>query len=448
MIDKDAIIAVLDMLKPEIFYDDRHRIVCEAVLSLFRKNQPIDVLTVCERLREMEQLENAGGPYYITTLTNRVASSSNIEHHIKVVVEKYIGRQIISISTQAVHDAYEDSSDVFELLQGVEKGIFDISTSKSKSARKLNFILSDNLKKIHSIRNNPELLVGVPSGLSNLDRLTGGWQNTDLIIIGARPSMGKSALVVTMGANAGIDFNIPVAIFSLEMSAEQLGNRIISLATETDQENLKRGIMTDMELSAIERKVKNIEDAPIYIDDTPALSIFELRAKARRLKMQHDIQLVIVDYLQLMTVTGKRGQNREGEVSEISRGLKAIAKELNIPVIALSQLSRKVEDRGGNKRPMLSDLRESGAIEQDADIVVFLHRPEYYGIEQDENGNSTQGLAELIIAKHRNGSLDTIKTSFISNQTKFIDYQEVGRNFKPVRNFYEKPSEDKVDAPF
>ena len=448
MIDKDALITIIDILKPEIFYDDRNGMICEAILNLFRKTQPIDLLTVTEELRELGKLEEAGGAYYVTSLTNRVASAAHVEHHARIVMQKYISREIIRVSSEATHEAYEDTTDVLELLQKTEKAIYDIASKKSKTAKNISAIISANMEKIKHMKANPDLIAGVHTGLEGLDRVTGGWQKTDLIIVAARPSMGKTAFVVTVAANAAIDFNVPVAVFSLEMSEEQIGNRILSLHSEVDQENIKRGYLTDTEMWKLGNSQKEISHAPIYIDDTPSLSVLELRAKARRMKMRHDIQLIVVDYLQLMTVGVKKGQSREGEVSEISRTLKAIAKELDIPVIALSQLSRKVEERGGSKKPMLSDLRESGAIEQDADIVVFLHRPEYYGIDVDENGESTQGVAELIIAKHRNGALENIKVSFQSRFTKFTNYKQVPTGLKPVKNYYEKEGKEEAPPPF
>jgi replicative DNA helicase len=448
MIDKDALITVIDIIKPEIFYDDRNGLVCEAMLSLFRKTQPIDLLTITEELREMGKLEEAGGVYYITQLTNRVASAAHIEHHARIIVQKHISREIIRVSSEATRDAYEDTTDVLELLQTTEKAIYDIASKRSKNAKNIGSVISANMEKIKHMKENPDLIAGVHTGLEGLDRVTGGWQKTDLIIVAARPSMGKTAFVVTVSANAAIDFGVPVAVFSLEMSEEQIGNRILSLHSEVDQENIKRGYLSDTEMWKLNNSGKEISKAPIYIDDTPSLSVLELRAKARRMKMRYGIQLIVVDYLQLMTVGVKKGQSREGEVSEISRTLKAIAKELEIPVIALSQLSRKVEDRGGSKKPMLSDLRESGAIEQDADIVIFLHRPEYYGIDVDENGESTQGAAELIIAKHRNGALENVKVSFQARFTKFTNYRQAPVGLKPVKNYYEKEGVEEEKPPF
>jgi len=448
LISTDVIGAIVDQLMPQIFYDDRHRLICEAIMSLYRANRPIDILTVTEELRSLGVIEGAGGAYYVTSLTNKVGSTAHVDEHIKIVWQKYISRQIIAISSAGVHDAYEDTTDVFELLQSMEKSFYELTNRKLKESVSIASVIASNIKIATTVKENPTKSIGAASGLRELDAVTSGWQKQDLIIIAARPSMGKSALVTTIAANAAIDHSIGVAVFSLEMSTEQVGNRVLSMRSEVDHESIKRGYLTDYDLERMNRVSQEMNGVNLFIDDTPALNVYDLRAKARRLKMKYDIGLIIVDYLQLMTVSQKKGQNREGEVSEISRTLKAIAKELNIPVIALSQLSRKVEERGGSKKPMLSDLRESGAIEQDADVVMFIHRPEYYGIETDENGNSTKGVAELIIAKHRNGSLATVKTSFIGKYTKFCDY--TGDSPATERTSYSRyvPKDKKDDFPF
>lgn len=446
LIDKDAAITTMPILKPEMFYKDENKLVFEAMSELFSQSKNIDILTVTEQLRKTGNLENAGGPYAVTMLTNRVMSAAHLEEHARIVVEKYTSREIIRLSAELTSMAYDDTTLTSDLIQKAERAIFDLTSSRGKNAKKLSTIITENLKKVDHIRKNPETLIGVPTGIINLDRVTGGWQKTDLIVVAARPSMGKSAFVITVIGNAGIDFGRSVGFFSLEMNEEQVGNRILSMRSEIEQQSIKKGHISDNEMIHLVRSASAIGDPKIFVDDTAAISIFDLKAKARRMKMQHNIELLVVDYLQLMTVGGKKGQNREGEVAEISRGLKAIAKELDIPVIALSQLSRKVEERGGTKRPMLSDIRESGAIEQDADIVIFLHRPEYYGIEIDETGRSTQGQAELIIAKHRNGALENIRTNFISKYTCFKDWEDLSIPTPAVRNFYEKTAAE--DDPF
>lgn len=427
MIDRDAVTAAIEILQSESFYDDRHRCIFSAIRRLFEKTQPIDLLTVTEELKKMGQLEEAGGPFYITSLTNRVASAAHVEHHARIVAQKYIQRELIRISTTIVHDAYEDTTDIFELLDKAEQNLFNIADKNLRTSYKeINNLISLTIKEIEEARKHEDHLTGVPSGFVNLDRLTGGWQKSDLIIVAARPSMGKTAFTLSLARNAAVDHSKPVAIFSLEMSSQQLVKRLLSAETELPAEKIVKGQLENYEMIQLVKSSTRLSEAKLFIDDTPAINIFELRAKCRRLKMQHDIQLVVIDYLQLMTTSenGKNG-NREQEISAISRALKSIAKELNIPIIALSQLSRKVEDRGGNKRPMLSDLRESGAIEQDADMVIFLYRPEYYGLDEDESGNPTKGIAEIILGKHRNGALDTVRVRFVDRFIKFVDLDDL-----------------------
>lgn len=445
MIDRDVVTDFIDQIKPELFYNDRNGLVCSAIIELYKRNQPIDLLTVTDMLRNQGKLEEAGGVYYITSLTNRVASAAHAEHHIKIITQKYLARQLITISTKTVSEAYDDTIDVFELLHSAESQLFNISDVKSKQAVRISDIFQRNIEKVKEIMNNPEMLTGIPSGLLHLDRVTGGWQNSDLIILAARTSMGKTSLAITVAANSAFDFNIPTAIFSLEMSSEQIGVRILSQRVEIGQELIRRGKTSQRELDEMEWfRAKNM-DAPIYIDDTPALNVYEFRSKARRLKIKQGVKLIIVDYLQLMTVARVSGQSKEAEVSEISAVVKATAKELNIPIIALAQLNRKVEERGGGKTPMLSDLRSSGSIEQDADLVLFIHRPEYYGIEVDEDGNSTKGVADIIIAKHRSGSLETIKTSFIDRLTLFRDYGGDQRLTPIIKNEYAKKDDKEIE---
>lgn len=435
MIDRDAVTNAIELLRIDSFYDDRHKLIFEAIRKLFEKTQPIDLLTVTEMLRSMGKLEECGGPYYITSLTNRVASAAHVEHHARIVTQKFIQRELIRISTEIVKDSYEDTTDVFELLDKAEQSLFQIADNNLRTSfTDIRNLISNTIAEIDEARKHEDSLTGCPTGFTRLDRLTGGWQRSDLIIVAARPSMGKTAFTLSIARNAAVDFNKPVAIFSLEMSSQQLVKRLISAETELPAEKIIKGQLAEHEMVQLMKKSGALGDAPIFIDDTPAINIFELRAKCRRLKMQHDIQLVVIDYLQLMTSSenGKSG-NREQEISSISRALKSIAKELNIPIIALSQLSRKVEDRGGNKRPILSDLRESGAIEQDADLVCFLYRPEYYGFDEDDEGNSTKGVAEVIIAKHRNGALDRVRVRFIDQYIKFVDMEEFPRqNLSPL----------------
>ncbi len=420
MLDKDALSNAIDILKPEAFYKESHQRIFAAIQSLFTKAEPVDILTVVQELKRSGELEIAGGAFYVTQLTNRIASSANVEMHARIVLEKYLQRELIRISTDTLQHSYEDTSDVFELLNKAEQNLFSISqTNIRKDFEHIQQIMGRTINEIEAARNHE--LSGVQSGFTSLDRITGGWQRSDLIILAARPGTGKTAFVVTMARNAAVEFKKPVAIFSLEMTSNQLVSRFISGETELPADKLRKGELREHEYQQLNSKISRLVDAPIFIDDTPALSIFEFRAKARRLKAQHNISMIIVDYLQLM-VSGQEGKfSREQEVSMISRSLKAIAKELDVPIIALSQLSRAVEQRGGSKRPQLSDLRESGAIEQDADIVMFIYRPDMAGITQDENGNSTEGMAEIIIAKHRNGRIDSANLMFIAHLAKFVE---------------------------
>ena len=424
MLEKDALTSVIDILKVESFYKEAHKVIFQAILDLFTESQPIDLLTVTTKLRKNGALEVAGGAFYITELTSKVASAANIEFHARIITEQSIKRELIRISSTIQKDAFEDTTDVFELLDAMEQSLFEISEKNiRKNYATMSSIMRDAIAELEVRKNQKDGLTGVPSGFTALDRVTSGWQKSDLVIIAARPAMGKTAFVLSVLRNAAVDHNRPVAIFSLEMSSVQLVNRLISSEAELDSDKIKKGTLADHEWAQLVHKTAKLSKAPLFVDDTPALSILELRAKCRKLKAQHDIQMVVVDYLQLMSGDSKGGfgGNREQEIASISRALKKIAKELSIPVIALSQLSRAVETRGGDKRPQLSDLRESGAIEQDADMVMFLYRPEYYGITEDEGGASTAGVGEVIIAKHRNGSLENIKLRFIGRYTKFTD---------------------------
>ncbi|MFK7905459.1 MAG: replicative DNA helicase [Chitinophagales bacterium] len=575
MLDKDAVAEIIDILKPESFYVEAHQHIFEAIHDLFGKSQPVDILTVTEQLRKMGKLAEVGGPFYVTKLTNRVGSTANIEHHARIISERYILRELIRTSNMVIKDAYEETTDVFDLLDKAEQNLFTITEQNlRRNYDTMSNLVQQAIKQLENIKDHQDGVVGVPSGYVNLDRLTSGWQKSDLVIIAARPAMGKTALTLNIARNAAVDFGKGVALFSLEMSSLQLVNRLISSETGISSEKLKKGDLRPDEWVELTTKVDKLAEAPIFIDDTPAINVFELRAKCRRLKMQHDIQLIIIDYLQLMSGGGdkKSGGNREQEISLISRSLKSIAKELSVPVIALSQLSRAVETRGGDKRPQLSDLREcitgdsliylprtrtykkvknlvgkqnfdvlsldenlklqrakcldvwetgkkkvyevttssgfkikasgnhpfltvegwkkleelkvgkkvatfedndlekyigsrtkwnqiksikhigieptydlhveehhnflsnnfivhnSGAIEQDADIVMFIYRPEYYGLDQDEEGNPTKGVTELIVAKHRNGALDTVKLRFIAQFTKFEDFNSLDQS--------------------
>lgn len=431
MIDKKGIDEVIDILQPEAFYKEGHKYIFEAIDQLFVGNQPIDLLTVSAQLRKNAKLDMAGGDAYLVSLTQKISSSAHIEFHSRVILQKFIQRSLIRISNEIIEDAYDETTDVFDLLDKAEAKLYEVTQGNiKKSSETAQSLVAQAKKRIEEI-STKEGLSGLPTGFHKLDELTSGWQPSDLIIIAARPGMGKTAFVLSMARNIAIEAGAGVAFFSLEMSSVQLITRLISSETGLSSEKLRTGKLEKHEWEQLNVKVKDLERAPLFIDDTPSLSIFDLRAKARRLASQYGIKLIVIDYLQLMTAGGsqKGGGNREQEISTISRNLKALAKELDIPVIALSQLSRAVETRGTSKRPLLSDLRESGAIEQDADIVSFIYRPEYYKIEEwdDEFRSPTAGQAEFIVAKHRNGGLDNIRLKFLGMYGKFDNLDEDAR---------------------
>ena len=428
MIDKKGIDDVIDILHAEAFYKEAHQEIYNAIYTLFQNSEPTDLLTVSNQLRKTAKLDFVGGDFYLVNLTQKVSSSAHIEFHARIILQKYIQRTLIRISTEIIEESYDETVDVFDLLDNAESKLFEVTQGNiKKSSEKSENLVRQAIEKIEEI-SSKEGMSGIPSGFSRIDALTSGWQPSDLVIIAARPGMGKTAFVMSMAKNMAIEFNNPVAIFSLEMSSVQLITRMISSETGITSEKLRKGNLRPDEWEQLNVKVKNLSNAPIFIDDTPSLSIFDLRAKARRLASQHGIKAVIIDYLQLMTLgsSNKGSGNREQEISTISRNLKALAKELNIPVIALSQLSRAVETRSGSKRPLLSDLRESGAIEQDADIVTFIYRPEYYGLTEwdDDEHTPCEGQAEFIVAKHRNGGLDNIRLKFIGHLAQFTDLDE------------------------
>jgi replicative DNA helicase len=421
MLEKNAVTDTIDTLKPQSFYDPKHQYIYNAIRELFGSSSPIDLLTVINQLKKSGELEAAGGAAYISQLTSRVASTAHAEYHARVISEKHIKRELIRMSSEIIRDAFDDTNDVFDVLNKAESQLFQIAENNmGKHVDLMQNVVRQAIEEIEKASQNSDGISGIPSGFTDLDKLTSGWQRSDMIVIAARPAMGKTAFVLSMARNTAVDHGRGVAIFSLEMSSVQLVKRLIASEARISAEKLRRGDLRDHEFQQLHSRISKLATAPIYIDDTPGISIFDLRAKCRRLKMQHNIDLVIIDYLQLMTAGGAKGAgNREQEISAISRSIKEIAKELNIPIIALSQLSRSVETRGGDKRPVLSDLRESGAIEQDADIVSFIYRPEYYGLTQDEDGNSNQGIGEIIVAKHRNGALDKVRLRFIGEYARF-----------------------------
>jgi replicative DNA helicase len=424
MLERDALTSVIELLKPEIFYKDAHQVIFKAIQNLFAKIQPIDILTVTNELKMMGELDAVGGPFFITQLTNRIASAANIEFHTRILIQKFIQRELIRVSTETIRDSFEDTTDVFTLLDRAESNLFSISESSlGRNFSTMQALVADAIKQIEAARTHDGTFSGVPSGFTELDRFTSGWQKSDLIVIAARPGMGKTAFVLSMARNIAVTFKKPIAFFSLEMSSIQLVTRLISAESQLPADKLKKGNLEAYEWEQLNAKIGTLIGAPMYIDDSPSLNIFDFRAKCRRLKQQFDIQMVVIDYIQLMSGSGDKG-NREQEISNISRSLKSLAKELDIPVIALSQLNRSVETRSTNKKPVLSDLRESGAIEQDADMVIFIYRPEYYNITDDEKG-STIGMADLIIAKHRNGPTGEVRLRFIGKYASFADLEMV-----------------------
>ena len=425
MLERDAYITVADIIDTKSFYKDEHQKIFDVIKYLSTHEKPVDLLMVTQELKNRDLLELVGGPLMITQLTSRVASAAHIEFHSRIIAQKYMQREMIRVSTEIQTKAYDDTMDVDDLIDFSEKAVFQVAEGNiKKETLPIKPLLREAAILIEEASKREDGLSGAPSGFTALDRITSGWQKTDLVIIAARPSMGKTAFVLSMARNMAVEHKVPVGVFSLEMSSLQLVNRLIASETELGSEKIKNGRLQGWEWDHFHRKLTVLDDAPLFIDDTPALSVFEFRAKCRRLKMQHNIGAVIVDYLQLMTAGSDNKGSRAQEVSMISRSLKAIAKELDIPVLALSQLNRSVESREG-KRPQLCDLRESGAIEQDADIVLFIHRPEYYGITEDEDGNSLIGLAEIIIAKHRNGAVGDVRLSFKKNLAKFADMENI-----------------------
>lgn len=421
MLEKNAVTDVIDILASESFYDPKHQYIYATIKELFGTSKPIDILTVTTQLKKNGELEAAGGAVYVSQLTNRIASTAHVEFHARIISEKYIKRELIRMSSEVMKEAYDDTNDVFDVLNKAEGELFKIAENNmGKSVDLIQNVVRAAIEEIEAAAENSDGISGVPTGFRDLDKVTAGFQKSDMIVLAARPAMGKTAFVLSLARNTAVDFGQGVAIFSLEMSSVQLVKRLIASETRIPAEKLRKGDLEEHEFQQLHTRISKLATAPLYIDDTPGISIFDLRAKCRRLKMQYDIKMVIIDYLQLMTAGGTKGQgNREQEISSISRSIKEIAKELNVPIIALSQLSRSVEQRGGDKKPVLSDLRESGAIEQDADIVSFIYRPEYYGFMQDEDGNSNAGIGEIIIAKHRNGGLDSVRLRFIKEYARF-----------------------------
>ncbi len=415
LLHQDSLAKVLEVLTPDDFYRNEHRLIFEAMLTLFDKNHPQDLITVTSALNDANKLDAAGGPAYLAQLTDIVPVAANIIYYARMVREKSILRQLIRTTTEIASRCYEEQDDIDALVDEVEQNIFEISRAKSsQSFTPMSTIANEAFKAVEKLFERKELITGVPTGFDILDKMTAGFQPSDLIILAARPSMGKTALVMNIAQNAAIIHKVPVAVFSLEMSKEQLGMRMLCSVGRVDSQRVRTGFLQDQDWPRLTRSAGMLAEAPIYIDDTPAISVLEMRAKARRLKTEHNLGMVVVDYLQLMR--GRSGtERREQEISEISRSLKAMAKELHIPVVALSQLNRSLESRP-NKRPQLSDLRESGAIEQDADVILFIYRDAVYNKAED---NPKRFVAEVIIGKQRNGPTGTVELAFINQYTTF-----------------------------
>ncbi len=427
MIEKDAYSLISEILHPESFYDHRHQLIYESIRALNVQQKPVDILTVAEHLNSQGHLEEVGGPFYITQLSSKVVSSAHIEYHARIIAQKHLARELITFTSQVQTKAFDATVDVDDLMQEAEGRLFEISQQNmKKDYTQINPVIHEAYEMLQKAAARSDGLSGLSSGFDRLDKMTSGWQNSDLIIIAARPAMGKTAFVLSMAKKMAVDLRIPVAMFSLEMSNVQLVNRMIVNVCEIPGEKIKSGQLAPYEWGQLDSKITQLYDAPFYVDDTPSLSVFELRTKARRLVREHGVKIILIDYLQLMNASGMSFGSRQEEVSTISRSLKGLAKELNIPIIALSQLNRGVESREGNegKRPQLSDLRESGAIEQDADMVCFIHRPEYYRIYQDEKGRDLRGMADIIIAKHRNGAVGDVLLRFRSEFARFQDPDE------------------------
>lgn len=442
LLEKDAYSLISDILTPESFYDPRNQKVYSAISKLHVAQHPVDILTVVEQLRTDGTFDEVGGVAYLSSLTQNIVSSSHIEYHARVIAQKSTARELISYSANVQDKAFDPTQDIDELMQEAEGSLFKLSQKKlKKDYQQIDSVITEAYEMLHKAAERTDGMSGIASGFHALDRMTSGWQNSDLVILAARPAMGKTAFALSMAKNIAVDQNIPVALFSLEMSNVQLINRVIVNTCEIKGEKIKSGQLEDYEWAQLDNKIKDLIGKPMFVDDTPSLSVFELRTKARRLVKEHGVKLIMIDYLQLMNASGMSFGSRQEEVSTISRSLKGLAKELNIPILALSQLNRGVENRPGgentldSKRPQLSDLRESGAIEQDADMVIFIHRPDYYRLFKDENGNDLRGKAVIIIAKHRNGAVGDVLLTFKGQYARFENPDEETATPLPGEDF-------------
>ncbi len=445
MLEKDAYMLVSDILKPSFFYKKAHQHIFQAIEELAIHQDPIDMHTVTEKLRKNGLLEEVGGAYFITLLTSRVSTSAHLLYHSRIIVQKYLARELIKISSDVQEKAFDEKMDVDDLMQEAEAKLFEITQQNmKKDFVQINDVIGDARTRMLEAAKK-EGSSGLPTGFTELDKITSGWQKSDLIIIAARPAMGKTAFVISMIKNMALNTNLPVALFSLEMSNIQLVNRLLMNVCSLEGEKIKNGQLTSDEWDKFDKDITQLYGAPIYVDDTPSLSVFELRSKARRLVKEHNVECIFIDYLQLMNASGMSYGSREQEVSMISRSLKSLAKELDLPIIALAQLNRGVESRSGldGKKPQLSDLRESGAIEQDADMVCFIHRPEYYGMMIDKGGDSNEGIAQIIVAKHRNGATGEVRLKFKKEYAKFLNLEDDYRVYSSKLN---NPSVEQISA--
>lgn len=445
---ENCIETVTTILEPRSFYKDSHVRIYTAILRLYTKSEPIDIRTVMEELKKSKELDVIGGAYYISQLTNSVSSSANVEFHARIIAQKFIQRELIRNSTEIISKSYDDSNDVFDILDYAEKGITQL-TSKINTTKIDGIVSVYNKWAEHNteILKNKDGISGVPSGFNKIDTITGGWQKSDLVIIAARPAMGKTSLMLQLARNAAVNFKKSVAIFSIEMSKLQIMTRLMSQETSTSSHRYTRYGLNENEFNVNMNQCAGLINSNVFIDDTPAIKISEFKSKARKLKRDHDIDAIFIDYLQIMS-TGEKTRGKTEDVGLISNSLKAVAKELNIPVIALSQMSREVEKRGGSRRPELSDLRNSGEIEQDADLVIFVHRDEYYGVTEDDHGHSTVGKAAIIIEKNRSGAIGDVILNWDAPTTAFsniIGYGDIQpkSELKPNLTF-----ESQKDEPF
>lgn len=432
LIDKDAFSVVSEILQPETFYETRNQKIYQAIQMMNMEERPVDIMTITEELKKLGTFEEVGGTAYLLDISQSVSTAAHVEYHSRILAQKYMARQLIHYASEIETKAFDETVDVDELMQEAEGSLFELSQRNMKQDyQQIKPVVKEATEILQRAASNTSGLTGVPTGYGALDDISSGWQASDLVIIAGRPAMGKTSFALSLAKNIAVDFNLPVGFFSLEMSNVQLVNRLMSNVCEIDGKKILNGQLDQLEWARLDKNIAKLENAPIYVDDTPGLSVFELRTKARRLVREHQVKIIMIDYLQLMNANGMRFNNRQEEVSTISRSLKGLAKELNVPILALSQLNRTVEYRDNNKekgndgkRPQLSDLRESGAIEQDADMVIFVHRPEYYHIYDDGKGNDMHGKAQIIIAKHRKGATGDVLLSFKGEYTRFQNLED------------------------